>query len=245
MKNMKIIAKTDVGRVRNSNQDSYAAGEFRNGVAWVVVCDGMGGNAGGNVASSTAVKYISERITTSYRENMSSSSIRNLLLTSITNANYEIYDLAQAKEELQGMGTTVVAAIITETTLFVAHAGDSRAYIVSEESIKQVTRDHSIVQNMVERGEITEEEAQIHPRKNLITRALGVDENLKVDFTEEDTDPSDIFLFCTDGLTNFVSDESVLSLIRQDPNSDLASKLVATANEAGGGDNITVVTVAY
>lgn len=242
---MKIIAKTDVGRVRTSNQDSYAAGEFRNGVAWVVVCDGMGGNAGGNVASSTAVKYISERITTSYRENMSSSSIRNLLLTSITNANYEIYDMAQAKEELQGMGTTVVAAIITESTLFVAHAGDSRAYIVSEQNIKQVTRDHSIVQNMVERGEITEEEAQIHPRKNLITRALGVDENLKVDFTEEDTDPSDIFLFCTDGLTNFVSDEAIFDMVRQDPDSDLASKLVATANEAGGGDNVTVVTVAY
>ncbi len=242
---MKIIAKTDIGKSRSTNQDSYAAGEFRNGVAWVVVCDGMGGNAGGNVASSTAVKYISERITGAYRENMSSSSIRNLLLTAITNANYEIFDLAMAREELQGMGTTVVAAIITETTLFVAHAGDSRAYIISDHSLKQVTRDHSIVQNMVERGEITEAEASTHPRKNLITRALGVDENLKVDFTEEDTSPEDIFLFCTDGLTNFVSDEAIFDLVRKDPNPDLASKLVAAANQGGGGDNITVVTIAY
>ncbi len=241
---MIIIAKTDVGKVRSSNQDSYAAGEFRNGVAWAVVCDGMGGNAGGNVASSTAVKYISERITTSYRENMSASSIRNLLVTSITNANYEIFDLAQAKEELQGMGTTVVAAIITDNMLYIAHAGDSRAYIISTNEIRQVTTDHSIVQNMVDRGEITEEQAQTHPRKNLITRALGVDENLKVDFTEEETVTSDIFLFCTDGLTNFVSDETIFNLVREDPHSDLAAKLVEAANNAGGGDNITVVTVA-
>lgn len=242
---MKIIAKTDIGKMRSSNQDSYAAGEFRNGVAWVVVCDGMGGNAGGNVASSTAVKYISERITSSYRENMSSSSIKNLLVTAITNANYEIFDMAEANPELQGMGTTVVAAVITDTSLYVAHAGDSRAYIVSAHELIQVTRDHSVVQNMVEKGEITEDEAVHHPQKNLITRALGVDENLKIDFTEEDTRADDMFLICTDGLTNFVSDEEIFRIVREESNGDPVTNLVNMANNNGGGDNITAVFVGY
>lgn len=240
---MKIIASTDVGKVRSSNQDSYAAGEFRDGVVWVVLCDGMGGQSGGNVASSTAVKFISDRITTAYRENMNASSIRNLLVASITNANYEIFDLAEANEELQGMGTTVVAAIIRDNTLYVAHAGDSRAYVVSETGMKQVTRDHSVIQNMLENGEISEEEALTHPWKNRITRALGVDINLRVDYSEEDATDRDMFLFCTDGLTNFVSDEDIFKLLRRDPNADLAALLVEEANHNGGGDNITAIIV--
>lgn len=240
---MRIIARTDPGKVRSSNQDSYAAGEFRNGVAWAVVCDGMGGNVGGNVASSTAVRSISERITTAYRENMSSSSIKNLLVTAITNANFEIYDMTIANPELTGMGTTVVAAIMDEANLYVAHAGDSRAYVVTKSSIRQITRDHSVVQKMLENGEITKAEAARHPSKNLITRALGVDENLRVDFTEESVEPKSLLLLCTDGLTNYVDDETIHSTILEGRNSDFASALVDLANEKGGGDNITVVAV--
>ena len=132
---MRIIAKTDVGKVRSSTQDSYAAGEFQNGVAWAVVCDGMGGNAGGNIASSTAVKSISEKITMGYRDGMTSSSIKNLLITAITNANYEVFDMATSYSELKGMGTTVVAAIITPDAVYVSHVGDSRAYLVSKNEI--------------------------------------------------------------------------------------------------------------
>lgn len=240
---MRIIARTDPGMVRSSNQDSYAAGEFRNGVAWAVVCDGMGGNVGGNIASSTAVRSISERITTGYRENMSSSSIRNLLITAITNANFEIFDMAANNPDLTGMGTTVVAAIMDNDNLYVAHAGDSRAYIVSRDSITQVTRDHSVVQKMIENGEITEEEAVRHPSKNLITRALGVDENLRVDFNEVTLNAHDMLLICTDGLTNYVKDEDILSTILEGRHTDFAGKLVDQANTNGGGDNITVVAV--
>lgn len=240
---MRIFARTDPGKVRSSNQDSYAAGEFRNGVAWAVVCDGMGGNVGGNVASSTAVRSISERITTTYRENMSSSSIKNLLVTAITNANFEIYDMAAANPELTGMGTTVVAAIMDESNLYVAHAGDSRAYLVTKSSIRQITRDHSVVQKMLENGEITQAEAARHPSKNLITRALGVDENLRVDFTEESIEPRTLLLICTDGLTNYVDDETIHKTILKGRNSDFAGALVDLANEKGGGDNITVVAV--
>lgn len=240
---MRIIARTDPGRVRSSNQDSYAAGEFRNGVAWAVVCDGMGGNVGGNVASSTAVRSISERITTAYRENMSSSSIRNLLVTAITNANFEIYDMAAANPDLTGMGTTVVAAIMDEDNIYVAHAGDSRAYVLTKSSIRQITRDHSLVQKMIENGEITEEEATRHPSKNLITRALGVDENLRVDFNEESVSEKTMLLICTDGLTNYVTDEQIHETVLAGRNTDFASTLVDLANSNGGGDNITVVAV--
>lgn len=240
---MRIIARTDPGKVRSSNQDSYAAGEFRNGVAWAVVCDGMGGSVGGNIASSTAVRSISERITTAYRENMSSSSIRNLLVTAITNANFEIFDMATANPELSGMGTTVVAAIMDEETLYVAHAGDSRAYVLDKKGITQITRDHSLVQKMIENGEITAEEATRHPSKNLITRALGVDENLRVDFNEAPCAEGTMLLICTDGLTNYVSDDEILETVLGGRHTDFAGTLVDLANEHGGGDNITIVAV--
>lgn len=240
---MKISARTDVGMVRSNNQDSYAAGEFQNGVAWAVVCDGMGGNAGGNIASSTAVKSISERITSAYRETMTSSSIKNLLVTAITNANFEIYDMAADNLELLGMGTTVVAAILTKSALYVAHAGDSRAYLISRGEIRQLTRDHSVVQDLVERGEITPEQARTHPRKNLITRALGVDESLKVDFTVEDLEGDETLLICTDGLSNMIEPLDIYRMVADNPDSEIAEILVDKANENGGEDNITVVAI--
>lgn len=240
---MKISARTDVGIVRSNNQDSYAAGEFQNGVAWAVVCDGMGGNAGGNIASSTAVKSISERITSAYRETMTSSSIKNLLVTAITNANFEIYDMAADNLELLGMGTTVVAAIMTKNVLYVAHAGDSRAYLISQDEIRQLTRDHSVVQDLVDRGEITPEQARTHPRKNLITRALGVDESLKVDFTVEDLEGDETLLICTDGLSNMIEPLDIYRMVADNPDTEIAEILVNKANENGGEDNITVVAI--
>ena len=240
---MRISARTDVGIVRSNNQDSYAAGEFQNGVAWAVVCDGMGGNAGGNIASSTAVKSISERITSIYRETMTSSSIKNLLVTAITNANFEIYDMAADNLDLLGMGTTVVAAIMTKNTLYIAHAGDSRAYLVTKEEIRQLTRDHSVVQDLVDRGEITPEQARTHPRKNLITRALGVDESLKVDFTVEDLKGDETLLICTDGLSNMIEPLDIYRVVADNPHEEIAEILVNQANENGGEDNITVVAI--
>ncbi len=240
---MRISARTDVGIVRSNNQDSYAAGEFQNGVAWAVVCDGMGGNAGGNIASSTAVKSISERITSVYRETMTSSSIKNLLVTAITNANFEIYDMAADNLDLLGMGTTVVAAIMTKNTLYIAHAGDSRAYLITKEEIRQLTRDHSVVQDLVDRGEITPEQARTHPRKNLITRALGVDESLKVDFTVEDLKGDETLLICTDGLSNMVEPLDIYRVVADNPHEEIAEILVNQANENGGEDNITVVAI--
>ena len=241
---MKIVAKTDAGKVRKSNQDSYAAGELPNGVAWAVVCDGMGGSAGGNIASSTAVKMISEQITSGYREGMSTLSIENILVTAITNANISIFDMSRANEELKGMGTTVVATIIANNVVYIAHAGDSRAYLVSEDGIKQITKDHSVVQAMVETGELTPEQAKIHPRKNLITRALGVNEDIKIDFCEQVFSNDNVLLMCTDGLTNYVEADDIYNITSSGKYYEFADKLVELANNNGGGDNITVVVVA-
>lgn len=242
---MKIVAKTDKGKVRKDNQDSYAAGELPGGVAWAVVCDGMGGAAGGNVASSIAVKMISEKIAASYQHGMSDNSIRNMLISVIETANTSIYEMSCTVESLNGMGTTVVAVIIRDSTLYVAHAGDSRAYRISENSMRQLTRDHSVVQDMVEHGELTEEQAREHPGKNIITRALGVSEDIDVDFSQETLDEKDVIIICTDGLTNYVETDDIYNATRDEHYYEFADRLVNLANENGGGDNITVVAMAF
>lgn len=242
---MKIVAKTDIGLKRESNQDSYAAGELPGSVAWAVVCDGMGGAAGGNYASSTAVKVISERITSLYRSGMSASSIRNMLTSAIVAANISVYDMSKADPELTGMGTTVVVSIVVDNTVYIAHAGDSRAYILSDGSLNQLTKDHSIVQEMIDHGTLTPDEAKVDPRKNIITRALGVDSEIRIDFDIVDISENDVLILCTDGLTNFVEPQEIYELTDDGKFYEYAERLVIRANENGGGDNITVVTVSY
>ena len=242
---MKIVAKTDIGLQRESNQDSYAAGELPGSVAWAVVCDGMGGAAGGNYASSTAVKVISERITSSYRAGMSASSIRNMLTSAIAAANISVYDMSKADPELTGMGTTVVVAIVVDNNVFIAHAGDSRAYILSDGKLNQSTKDHSFVQEMVDSGKLTLDEAKEDPRKNYITRALGVNSDVRIDFCQEFLSEDEIIILCTDGLTNFVSPEEVFELTDDGDFNQFAERLVNRANNNGGGDNVTVVTMSY
>lgn len=241
---MKIVAKTDKGRVRDSNQDAYAVGEFPEEVAWAVVCDGMGGVAGGNIASALAVKVISDKINASYRPGMREASIRNMLDSALVAANMEVFDMADAKPELHGMGTTVVCAIVRDGYAHIAHAGDSRAYIFDGENLRQVTTDHSYVQNLIDMGEITKEEAERHPNKNLITRAIGVDKYIKIDFDEIEINNNEILILCTDGLSNYVSEEEMIDEVKDGRYYAFAERLVKKANNNGGGDNITVVAIA-
>ena len=238
---MKIAGKTDIGMVRSSNQDFYLTGEISDSVSWAVVCDGMGGANGGNIASETAAKTVSDQIKMSYRNEMSSNSIKYLLMSAITAANSDVYDMAMKDESLSGMGTTVVAAIVINGMAYIAHAGDSRAYVIGDNSITQVTRDHSIVQSMIENGEITEEEAKTHPNRNVITRALGVTEKIDIDYNEIRLDTDQSLLICTDGLTNFVENKQILEIIGNNKFYEYPEKLIEKANENGGGDNITVV----
>ena len=239
---MKIVAKTDKGRVRDSNQDAYAVGEFPDEVAWAIVCDGMGGAAGGNIASALAVKVISDKINASYRESMKDSSIINMLHSALTAANIEVYDMAYANSELTGMGTTVVCAIVKNGKAFIAHAGDSRAYIYDGE-LKQVTTDHSVVQTLLDSGKITKEEAEHHPYKNRITRAIGVDKSIEVDFDEVLLGDDEVLILCTDGLSNYVTDTEMINEVQDGKYYAFADRLVRKANYNGGGDNITVVAI--
>ena len=204
----------------------------------------MGGAAGGNIASALAVKVISDKITSSYNEKMRDSSIKNLLDSAITAANIEVYDMAYSRPDLKGMGTTVVAVVVRDNVAHIAHAGDSRAYIVNKDGVEQITVDHSLVQNLVDRGEITKEEAEHHPNKNVITRALGVDKRIDVDFSEVDLQENETLILCTDGLSNCVNNAEIADDIKDGQYYAFADRLVKRANKNGGNDNITVVAIA-
>lgn len=238
---MRIVSKTDAGQMRRSNQDAYATGEFSNGVVWAVVCDGMGGANGGNVASATAVKIISEHISSSYREGMGSNSVRTMLESAITAANLEVYDMSQQSDDYAGMGTTVVAAVIINSVAHISHVGDSRAYIFSVDRIEQITKDHSYVQRLIEDGKLTKEEAKTYPHRNIITRALGVEERLLVDYDEIELGENDAIMICTDGLSSTVEADDMLEVFRNYGFYEYPDSLVKLANSKGGPDNITVV----
>ena len=242
---MKIAARTDKGVVRDNNQDSYTACELEGGAVLAIVCDGMGGAAEGALASSEAVSLIKERIAERFLSDMSDLSIKSLLVSAIENANKHIYNLSKTDESYEGMGTTAVAAIIANSYVYIAHAGDSRAYKISEEKLIQLTRDHSVVQRMIENGEITAGEATDHPSKHIITRALGVDDEIRTDFCQETFDEGEVLILCSDGLTNYSKPDDILRLTSDGCYYKYADRLVNLANQNGGGDNVTVVAVAY
>lgn len=241
---MKIVARTDAGLVRENNQDSYTAFELENAVV-AVVCDGMGGAAEGALASSQAVRAIKDYITERYYSGMTDISIKSLLVSALESANRFVYNLSRTDEKYFGMGTTAVAAVISESYVYIAHVGDSRAYKKSDGVLNQLTKDHSIIQHMIESGEISAQEAAAHPDKHIITRALGVDADVKVDFCQESFEENDILILCSDGLTNFVEPDDILNLTDDGCYYDYADRLVNLANQNGGGDNITVVAVEY
>lgn len=240
---MKISSMTDTGRVRTCNQDAYAHGLLSDGSAWAVVCDGMGGANGGDYASTSAVEIIANVVKNGWRGDLENSSIRNLLEVAIKAANVSINYASQHNDSLSGMGTTVVLCIISNGSVHIAYAGDSRAYHLRGDEIVQVTTDHSVVQAMVDSGQITQDEARNHPRRNLITRALGVFENIDVDYCNCPFESGDKLLVCTDGLSNCVTDEQLVLLMSGDSCEDFAQQLVDAANENGGSDNITAVVI--
>jgi len=241
---MRISAKTHTGQVRHINEDYCAVHKLGDHATLVVVCDGMGGAAGGDVASKTAADYVVDTVATAYRPESDSRSIKHMLVAALNNANDLVFGLSQQDDELFGMGTTMVAALLTPAMAYIAHVGDSRAYVYHQAQLQQLTRDHSVVQALVDSGQITETEARNHPRRNLITRVLGVEEQVDIDYCEHPLQHGDIILVCTDGLTNTVDLTRALPLLLEQATFDeLAEDLVGLANRNGGGDNITVVAV--
>lgn len=242
---MKITGDTHIGLVRQSNQDSFAYGELSQKCAWAVVCDGMGGVNGGNIASQTTAKAMAESFENGFRSDMNVNSVKNLMQSAVYNANRLVYAKAMQDEELHGMGTTVVAAVIVEDTVHIAHIGDSRAYVVSANAVRQVTKDHSVVQLMIDSGQITPEQAKEHPKKHIITRAIGVEETVEAEYDEFKIQPDEMLLLCSDGLTNYVEDKDIQQHMLHGSFENIAGKLIALANENGGGDNVTVVAVSF
>jgi protein phosphatase len=188
-----------------------------------------------------AVGAISDNINKNYNSSMRESALKNLLVLAVTNANVLVNQKAHQNAELNGMGTTVVLSFIKDKVAHIAHAGDSRAYLISNGMISQITRDHTMVQYLVETGEITKEEAKTHPKKHLITRALGVQENIDVEYNFVSLQQGDKILMCTDGLTNLLESDEILEIVNQNDIEKATDMLVESANERGGFDNITVV----
>ena len=237
---MKIFSKTDKGMVRSTNQDSFIAGVLSSGAVFGIVCDGMGGANAGNVASETAVKIISEYIKHSYRIGMDEFETEKMLKNAIDSANSEIYEMSSSNETLNGMGTTVVIALVQNNKAIIANVGDSRIYLLKD-SISQLTRDHSVVQSLIESGKISPEDAKVHPRKNVITRAIGAEEDIVSDTSVIELEDESALLLCTDGLSSYVDAETILKVFKNNGAEDVPKKLIELANNAGGSDNITVV----
>ena len=238
---MRVFGKTDIGAHRETNQDAFRSGVFENGDCWAVVCDGMGGVSGGQVASAICVEKVSDAINRGHRDNMTVKTAQNLLNSAICAANASIFDEAQKDKALSGMGTTVVAVMVIRGIAVVAHVGDSRAYLFGDD-IKPITKDHSLVQFLVDSGKITEEEAKIHPDRNIITGAVGILSVVDVDFDIVDVNENDNILICTDGLNGAVEDIKILEVINE-YGENSPEKLVEAAISAGGRDNITAVVL--
>ena len=240
---MLITGKTDIGAVRSRNEDAFDYGVLPDGTSWAIVCDGMGGVHGGKIASTAAIEMVSEKIKKCYNPSMSVSSLENLLLSSITTANVDVFDRGVFDNSLKGMGTTIVATLVKNNEVCIAHVGDSRAYIIRDKSIEQITKDHSLVQEMLDKGQITKEEYENNPIKNIITRAMGVDEEIDIEFDYIYLNDGDALLLCTDGLSGMVSDSKLLEIYLNTDFDNLAEKYISEANNNGGSDNITVVVM--
>lgn len=237
---MRAYSATDIGKHRKMNQDyvyisDRPVGNLPN---LFIVADGMGGHNAGEYASRHAAETIAATASASSRVMPAA-----VLEEAIMAANEELIRHASMDESMRGMGTTVVAAVISEGRLYVANVGDSRLYVVND-AMRQVTRDHSFVEEMVRRGEISREDARLHPKKNIITRAVGAVRDIEIDFFEEELLPGDEVLLCSDGLTNMMEDEDIRSLIKEQEDLGIKSaQLIETANQNGGKDNITVVVI--
>lgn len=240
---MYAVCKTDTGRMRSMNQDTCRCGVFPSGAAWTIVCDGMGGVRGGNVASELAADAIAEVFTAEYRAEMDGTEIREMMMRAVYAGNERVLRRAEEEPSLRGMGTTVVGVIAAKDVLHVVHVGDSRCYLKNTAGIKQITTDHSFVQQLVERGAITPEEARVHPQRNLITRVVGVHEDVECDYGCFHFEQGDLALSCSDGLSNYFEKDTLSFFTENYEGEKLTEELIHFANEKGGSDNITAALI--
>ncbi len=237
---MRIGALSDIGKQRSGNEDSYFVYRNQNLIGGMVA-DGMGGENAGEVASSMACSIVKEYIINEFNPEMDYMQLAETVRRAFLEANSKIFAYSKKDKQLEGMGTTSTLAIIYKQKLIVVHVGDSRVYLIDENGIYQHTKDHSYVQELLSRGEITKESAMQHPAKNYITRAVGTDDILKADVTVSDYN-GEVVVICSDGLSNMLCDSQIEEIIKSsdDLQSDVV-ELVKLANKKGGLDNITVI----
>lgn len=236
---------TDKGKVRQHNEDSGAVIRNKSGQRLAIVADGMGGHRAGDVASSLTVEQLVAKWN-NIETIEKADDAETWLKSSILDVNRFVFDYQATHPECEGMGTTIIAAIATENFLTIAHVGDSRCYLYNEEGFKQITEDHSLVNELVRMGQITKEDAEHHPRKNVVLRALGTDTNLEIDIMTLIFEQDDQLLICSDGLSNKVSDQEMKDIIDSDYTLEQkATALIQQANVNGGEDNISVCLIEH
>lgn len=260
---MYFHGKTDIGKLRQTNQDNFLTMRVCDNVTLFVLCDGMGGTNGGNIASGLAIRTFADFIEQSLSCRIDDDDVcdleglnLNILLNDATNAaNKAVYARARENSELTNMGTTIVAALATDDEIYIANVGDSRMYKIEGKELTQLTHDHSYVQMLVDMGQLTKEEAATNPRKNILTRAVGTEPTVDADVTSIDMPKKGSYLIlCSDGLYNFISEKELIAVIRKkfkdydddDYDAELTKKtelLIDMANAGGGGDNITIILI--
>jgi len=241
---MQCWGVTDPGCVRSQNQDTFRIEYLSQNAALCVICDGMGGAKSGNVASQLATDVFVEEIHRTWREDMAQAEIDQMLHGAVKLANFTVYDQGKQFEEFAGMGTTLVAALVKDKEITVANVGDSRAYGINRNGIQKATIDHSLVELMVQRGELTPEMAKSYPGKNYITRAIGTEAIVECDLYHLDMEEGDFLLMCSDGLSNVVDAQEILfEVMHGQAKENCCQQLLEIAKNRGAPDNVTCILV--
>lgn len=242
---MKFAAKCDRGMVREKNEDSYnIISGYKDVPTTFIIADGMGGHNSGEIASKTAVDFISKSVLEFPEKKIANGDIPLFIKQIIEDANREVINVSKERIENYGMGTTVIVASVWDDNLYIGHVGDSRLYLIRDGKMERITTDHSYIEELVQNGTLTREEAENHPQKNIITRALGCFDEIVVDTYVCEIRKGDYFVLCTDGLTNMLSENEIKDIVLSADNPETAcDALVRKANENGGEDNITVIVI--
>lgn len=242
---MKAVFKTDRGKVRQHNEDNGGVFLNQSGQRLAIVADGMGGHRAGDVASGMTIQKLKEKWKETEKIETAEQA-ENWLKANIDYVNTDLFEHSKAHSECEGMGTTIVAVIITELFSTIAHIGDSRCYILNEAGFSQVTEDHSLVNELVRSGQITKEDAENHPRKNVLVRALGTELFVSIDIKTIVFEEDDVLLICSDGLSNKVTETEMVDTLKgQETMEEKATSLIELANAHGGEDNITLIIVEF
>ena len=241
---MQYWGLTDPGSVRSQNQDAFQMEQLDRSTVLCVVCDGMGGAKSGNVASNLAVDVFTQEVKRTWKADMDPNRVDQMLRNAVKLANFTVYDQSRQFMEFAGMGTTLVAVLIQGKNATVVNVGDSRAYCIDRTGIHQLTTDHSLVQMMVSRGELTKEQARNYPGKNLITRAIGTEAVTMCDIFHKRVEKGDFILLCTDGLSNLMDEQEILFEVAHGQDREqCCQRLLDIAKKRGAPDNVTSVLV--